>query len=59
MYTFKVLDLLKGEHKTEEYEKINPNKTVPTMVDGEIIINESRVIAAFLVNKYGPDSNLY
>ena len=50
---------MKGEHKTEEYEKLNPNKTVPTMIDGNTIINESRVIASYLVNKYEQDSNLY
>jgi len=40
----KILDLLKGEHKSEEYLKINPNGTVPSFVDGETMITQSRDI---------------
>ena len=32
---FKEIDLLKNEHKTPEYEEINPNKTVPALTHGD------------------------
>lgn len=44
----KVIDLFKAEHKTEDYAKINPKQTVPSLVDGETIINQSRDIAKHL-----------
>ena len=52
-------DLMNGGHKTEEYLKINPQHTIPAMEDGEFCLNESRVIATYLVAKYGKDDKLY
>ena len=52
-------DLFKGENKTEEYLKLNIQHSIPTLVDGKTILNESRVAAAYLVNKYGKDDKLY
>merc|ERR1711970_1239116 len=46
----KEIDLLKSEHKTPEYEAINPNKTVPALTHGETKIGESRTIAVYLAN---------
>jgi glutathione S-transferase len=30
-----------GEHKSEEYSKINPHATVPAAIDGDLTITES------------------
>merc|ERR1712123_63948 len=58
-YNFKVLDIMAGEHMKPEFLAINPQHTIPTMVDGDVVLNESRAIAAFLVSKYGKNSKLY
>ena len=38
---------------------MNPQHTVPCMEDGELVLNESRSIATYLVAKYGKDDKLY
>jgi len=58
-YNFKMLDLMAGEHMKPEFLAINPMHNIPTMVDGDFVMNESRAIAAYLVNKYGKDDKLY
>ncbi|CAG2118814.1 unnamed protein product [Medioppia subpectinata] len=55
----KQLDLSAGEHMTPEYLAINPNHKVPTLVDGEFVLWESRAIMQYLCNRYAPDSTLY
>jgi len=58
-YNFKVVDLLKGEHMTPEFLKLNPMHNIPTVVDGDLNMNESRAVACYLVNKYAKDDTLY
>merc|ERR1711872_1070499 len=57
-YNFKVVDLMAGEHMKPEFLALNPMHNIPTMVDGDFVMNESRAIAAYLVNKYGKDDKL-
>jgi glutathione S-transferase len=38
----------------EGYKEINPLGTVPTMVDGDVVMTESAGICQYLVDKYGP-----
>jgi glutathione S-transferase len=47
----KVLDFTKGEHKNPEYLALNPNGAVPTLVDGEFVLTESRAIMQYLAAK--------
>jgi glutathione S-transferase len=58
-YNFKPVDIMAGENKSPEYLAINPMHNIPAMVDGDFKMNESRAIAAYLVNKYGKDDSLY
>ncbi len=52
------IDISKGENRTPEFLRLNPNGKVPTFVDGEVVIWESRAINAYLAAKY-PGANLY
>ena len=53
----KKLDFAKGEHKSPEYLALNPNGAVPTLVDGDYVLTESRAIMQYLATKK-PDSGL-
>jgi len=53
----KMLDFAKGEHKSPEYLALNPNGAVPTLVDGDFVLTESRAIMQYLVSKK-PESSL-
>jgi glutathione S-transferase len=47
----KPLDLGKGAHRSPEYLAINPNGAVPTLVDGDLVLTESRAIMQYLASK--------
>jgi len=47
------VDLFSGEHKTPEYLELNPQHTVPFLIDGDLGLNESRPICSYLLSKYG------
>jgi glutathione S-transferase len=51
------LDFAKGEHKNPEYLALNPNGAVPTLVDGDFVLTESRSIMQYVASKQ-PDSGL-
>jgi len=53
----KLLDFSKGEHKSPEYLALNPNGAVPTLVDGDFVLTESRSIMQYLATKK-PESGL-
>jgi len=48
-----VVDILTGEHYKEPYVSFNPNRLVPTLVDGDLKLTESSAILKYLASKYG------
>lgn len=47
----KPMDFAKGDHQTPEFLAINPNGMIPTLVDGDLILWESRAIMQYLAAK--------
>lgn len=51
-YEYKAVNLLKGEQHSPEFEKLNPLKFVPVLVDGDATIADSLAIILYLEDKY-------
>src|SRR5882724_8847780 len=45
------LDLARGEQRSPEYLVLNPNGAIPTLVDGDFVLTESRAIMQYLAAK--------
>lgn len=59
-FDLKHLDLMKKEHLTPEFLKLNPFHKIPTFVETDgFSLGESRAIATYLVQSRQPDSELY
>jgi len=50
-YDKKLVDLVKGEHKTEDYLAINPYGKVPALVDGDFTLSEGNAILRYLARR--------
>jgi glutathione S-transferase len=57
-YEFKNVRLDKGEHKSADFKKLNPNMKVPVMIDDGFILYESTAIARYLLQKYKQEVNI-
>ena len=49
------VDFSKGEHRSDQYLKINPMGQVPALVDGDFTLAESMAIASYLIDKAGSE----
>lgn len=54
-YELVAIDLAKGDQKSPDYLKINPNARVPAMQDGDLVLWESFAINLYLARKAGGD----
>ena len=52
-YTAHGINLGKGEQKSPDYLKVNPNGKVPAIVDGEVTVFDSNAILLYLAEKTG------
>lgn len=51
-YEFRKIDIRAGGHRSEEFARINPNKRVPAMADGHLVLFESAAICMYIARKY-------
>lgn len=54
-YELAHVDYFKGEHKAEPYLSLNPNASVPAMVDGDLVLWESNAILQYAADKVGDE----
>lgn len=52
-----LVDFAKGEQKAPAYLALNPNGAIPTLVDGDLVLTESRAIMQYLAARR-PESSL-
>ncbi|KAG8299051.1 glutathione S-transferase 1-like [Homalodisca vitripennis] len=58
-YKLVEVDFPKGEHLKEEYEKMNPQKEIPTLDDNGFFLSESTAILQYLAEQYKKDDPIY
>jgi glutathione S-transferase len=47
------VNLMKGEHKSPEFLKLNPLGQVPALTDGDVVIRDSQAILVYIARRYG------
>jgi glutathione S-transferase len=47
------VDYFTGEHRSDEYRKLNPNASLPTLADGDFVLWESNAILTYVADKLG------
>jgi len=51
-----MMNIMEGQHMTEEMLKLNPWHQMPNMKDGDVEIAESGAIIRYIANKYAPQA---
>lgn len=52
-------DVLTGETRSQEYRELNPNRLVPTIKHGEVVLYESGAILAYLAGAFEVEEHWY
>ncbi|XP_058818472.1 glutathione S-transferase D4-like [Topomyia yanbarensis] len=55
----KEVDVRAGATRTEEFLRMNPEHTIPTLDDNGFYLAESRAILTYLIDRYYPGHELY
>ncbi len=50
------VDYFSGEHRGDAYRRINPNASLPALVDGDFVLWESNAILQYAADKAGNDA---
>lgn len=53
------VDYMNGDHMTEDYAKMNPQKEIPVLEDDGFYLSESNAIIQYLCDKYASDNIIY
>ncbi|CAB3233290.1 unnamed protein product [Arctia plantaginis] len=53
------MNLQQRDQFKEEYLRMNPQHTIPTLIDDDFVIWDSHAITTYLINKYAKDDSLY
>ena len=51
-FELKLVDRTKGEHKSPEYLKLNPNGLIPVLIDGDMVLYETAAICLHLTDTH-------
>ena len=57
-YRSVTVDIFSGEHKEEEFARLNPNRKIPVLADGDFVMWESNAILFYLAKKFSPNPYL-
>ncbi|KAL0275072.1 UNVERIFIED_CONTAM: hypothetical protein PYX00_003052 [Menopon gallinae] len=55
----KEVDISKGDNLKPEFVKLNPQRTIPVIVDDGFVLSESRAILGYLAEQYGGENTSY
>jgi glutathione S-transferase len=55
-YELHHVDYFKGEQKAQPYTDLNPNASIPALVDGDLVLWESNAILQYAADKVGNDA---
>ncbi len=51
-YESRFVKMMEDEHRGAEYAALNPQRLVPTLIDGEVVLNQSLAIIEYLDERY-------
>ncbi len=54
-YELVSVDLMKGEHKSPQFMKLNPLGQVPVLLDNDVVIRDAQGILVYLARRYGSE----